>query len=189
DVTWKNYLDSLSCTQCGRCTSVCPASITGKKLSPRKIMMDLRARMDEKGPGLVAGLTAGNVLTAANAGTEVRFGYRLPQDFGSDVIRPGSGVSVPEPSGPQTEPWGRFGLHIFAAAQIQAVAHNIFLDGNTWKDSHSVEKHPIVADISLGLAFTYERLKVTYRHLLRTKEFTRQDEPQVIGSLTLTLAF
>ncbi|MFO7756273.1 MAG: 4Fe-4S dicluster domain-containing protein [Bacteroidales bacterium] len=54
DVTWKNYLDSLSCTQCGRCTSVCPASITGKKLSPRKIMMDLRARMDEKGPGLVA---------------------------------------------------------------------------------------------------------------------------------------
>lgn len=136
-----------------------------------------------------AGLTAGNVLTAANAGTEARFGYRLPQDFGSDVIRPGSGVSVPEPSGPQTLPWGRFGLHVFAAAQIQAVAHNIFLDGNTWKDSHSVDKYPIVADVSLGLAFTYERLKLTYRHLLRTREFTRQDEPQVIGSLTLTWAF
>lgn len=53
DVTWKNYFDSLSCTQCGRCTSVCPANITGKKLSPRKVMMDLRARMSEKGPGLV----------------------------------------------------------------------------------------------------------------------------------------
>ena len=53
DVTWKNYFDSLSCTQCGRCTSVCPANITGKKLSPRKIMMDLRARMNDKGPGLV----------------------------------------------------------------------------------------------------------------------------------------
>ncbi|MGI6339068.1 MAG: (Fe-S)-binding protein [Bacteroidales bacterium] len=50
DVTWKNYFDSLSCTECGRCTSVCPANITGKKLSPRKIMMDLRARMKEKGP-------------------------------------------------------------------------------------------------------------------------------------------
>ncbi|HLN21576.1 MAG TPA: (Fe-S)-binding protein [Bacteroidales bacterium] len=50
DVTWKNYFDSLSCTQCGRCTSVCPANITGKKLSPRKVMMDLRARMKEKGP-------------------------------------------------------------------------------------------------------------------------------------------
>jgi len=53
DVSWKSYFDSLSCTQCGRCTSVCPANITGKMLSPRKIMMDLRARMKEKGPGLV----------------------------------------------------------------------------------------------------------------------------------------
>lgn len=53
DVTWKNYLDSLSCTECGRCTAACPANITGKRLSPRKIMMDLRARMKEKGPGLV----------------------------------------------------------------------------------------------------------------------------------------
>jgi heterodisulfide reductase subunit C/nitrate reductase gamma subunit len=53
DVTWKNYFDSLSCTQCGRCTSVCPANLTGKKLSPRKIIMDVRARMKEKGPGLV----------------------------------------------------------------------------------------------------------------------------------------
>ena len=53
DATWKNYFDSLSCTQCGRCTSVCPANITGKKLSPRKVMMDLRARMKEKGPLMV----------------------------------------------------------------------------------------------------------------------------------------
>ena len=53
DATWKNYFDSLSCTQCGRCTSVCPANITGKRLSPRKVMMDIRARMEEKGPFLV----------------------------------------------------------------------------------------------------------------------------------------
>ncbi|MGB4654620.1 MAG: (Fe-S)-binding protein [Bacteroidales bacterium] len=49
DISWKNYFDSLTCTECGRCTSVCPANITGKKLSPRKIMMDVRARMKEKG--------------------------------------------------------------------------------------------------------------------------------------------
>jgi heterodisulfide reductase subunit C len=53
DATWKNYFDSLSCTECGRCTSVCPANLTGKKLSPRKIMMDLRARMKEKGPLMI----------------------------------------------------------------------------------------------------------------------------------------
>lgn len=53
DITWKSYFEALSCTQCGRCTDACPANITGKKLSPRKIMMDIRARMKEKGPGLV----------------------------------------------------------------------------------------------------------------------------------------
>jgi heterodisulfide reductase subunit C len=53
DASWKNYFDSLACTQCGRCTSVCPANITGKRLSPRKVIMDLRARMKEKGPLMV----------------------------------------------------------------------------------------------------------------------------------------
>ncbi len=53
DISWKNYFDALSCTECGRCTTVCPANITGKKLSPRKIMMDVRARMKEKGPGML----------------------------------------------------------------------------------------------------------------------------------------
>jgi Fe-S oxidoreductase/nitrate reductase gamma subunit len=53
DVCWKNYFDSLACTECGRCTAVCPANITGKLLSPRKIVMDVRARMKEKGPGLI----------------------------------------------------------------------------------------------------------------------------------------
>ena len=53
DVTWKNYMDSLACTQCGRCTSVCPANLTGKLLSPRKIVMNVRERMKEKGPEMV----------------------------------------------------------------------------------------------------------------------------------------
>lgn len=47
DGSWKNFIDSLTCTQCGRCTSVCPANITGKKLSPRKIFIDYRARFNE----------------------------------------------------------------------------------------------------------------------------------------------
>ena len=54
DLNWINYFNSLACTECGRCTSSCPANITGKLLSPRKIMMGTRARMKEKGPGLVA---------------------------------------------------------------------------------------------------------------------------------------
>jgi len=49
DLSWKNILDAYSCTECGRCTSVCPANLTGKKLSPRKIMMDVRDRAEELG--------------------------------------------------------------------------------------------------------------------------------------------
>ena len=49
DLTWKNLMDAYSCTECGRCTSACPANSTGKLLSPRKIMMDTRDRMVELG--------------------------------------------------------------------------------------------------------------------------------------------
>ncbi len=49
DLTWKNLMDAYSCTECGRCTAACPANITGKLLSPRKIMMDTRDRMEEMG--------------------------------------------------------------------------------------------------------------------------------------------
>jgi heterodisulfide reductase subunit C len=47
ELSWKNLLDAYTCTECGRCTSVCPAHLTGKKLSPRKIMMDTRDRLEE----------------------------------------------------------------------------------------------------------------------------------------------
>jgi len=54
DLSWKNLLDAYSCTECGRCTDVCPANMTGKKLSPRKIMMDTRDRLEEVGKNISA---------------------------------------------------------------------------------------------------------------------------------------
>lgn len=55
DLTWNNLMAAYSCTECGRCTSECPAHLTGKKLSPRKIMMDTRDRMEEVGRSLDKG--------------------------------------------------------------------------------------------------------------------------------------
>lgn len=52
DLSWKSLLDAYTCTECGRCTSVCPANITGKLLSPRKIMMDTRDRLSEVGKNI-----------------------------------------------------------------------------------------------------------------------------------------
>jgi Fe-S oxidoreductase len=58
DLTWKQLLDGYTCTECGRCDSVCPANITGKRLSPRKIIVDTRRRTMEKAPLLVGGTGA-----------------------------------------------------------------------------------------------------------------------------------
>jgi ferredoxin len=52
DLNWKHLLDAYSCSECGRCTSACPANLTGKKLSPRKIMMDVRDRITDIGDAL-----------------------------------------------------------------------------------------------------------------------------------------
>ncbi|HLT07797.1 MAG TPA: 4Fe-4S dicluster domain-containing protein [Cyclobacteriaceae bacterium] len=55
DLSWANLLNAFSCTECGRCTAECPANITGKKLSPRKIMMDTRDRAEEVTKSMLAG--------------------------------------------------------------------------------------------------------------------------------------
>jgi len=70
DLTWKNLLDAYSCTECGRCTSACPQNITGKLLSPRKIMMDTRDRLVEVGRNI-----------DANKGTFVDDGKALIGDY------------------------------------------------------------------------------------------------------------
>ena len=54
-LSWRNLLESYTCTECGRCTSVCPANMTGKKLSPRKVMMDIRDRAEEVGDKIRSG--------------------------------------------------------------------------------------------------------------------------------------
>ncbi len=55
DLSWKQIMDGYTCTECGRCTASCPANITGKLLSPRKIIVDIRKRTEEKGPVVIAG--------------------------------------------------------------------------------------------------------------------------------------
>lgn len=76
DLTWKNLLDAYSCTECGRCTSACPANMTGKKLSPRKIMMDTRDRLEEVGKNINA-----NGGTFADDGKSLLHGYITTEEL------------------------------------------------------------------------------------------------------------
>lgn len=134
------------------------------------------------------GITLGNVLTTVNSGAEARIGYRIPKDFGTSLIRPGSILSAPY-SGAEDANTRFFGFHFFIGVDGRAVARNIFLDGNTWKDSHSVDKKPFVIDAYGGFAFHYQCIKLTYTHVWRSKEFTGQDKAQLFGSLSLRYTF
>jgi heterodisulfide reductase subunit C len=67
DLTWKNLMDAYSCTECGRCAAQCPANITGKKLSPRKVMMDTRDRIEEIGNLISQGKSKEEAFETGNA--------------------------------------------------------------------------------------------------------------------------
>ncbi|HPC09272.1 MAG TPA: lipid A deacylase LpxR family protein [Smithella sp.] len=137
------------------------------------------------------GLAIGNALTGANLGGQVRFGWNVPNDFGTYLIRPGSDSSAPlDDTDPRFfAPLRRFGVHAFFAVDGKAVARNILLDGNTFRDSHSVKKEPFVAEIIGGLGIIIHRIKITYSYVHRTKEFEKQKDAQHFGALALSFTF
>ena len=129
-----------------------------------------------------AGFSLGNVFTYANAGAELRAGWRLPADFGSNLTRP-SGDSNPDDKRP------RCGVFLFGAFDGRAVARDITLDGNTFKDSPDVDKEPFVGDFYAGVGISTPYLQLRYAEVFRTKEFKGQDDSQVYGSLSATILF
>ena len=128
------------------------------------------------------GASLGNLLTYANAGVEFRLGSRLPDDFGSDPLRPAGENTAPLRRTPPDE-WS---WHVFASVDVRAVARNITLDGNLWKDSHSVHKRTFVADFGRGLAVTYGPWKLALAHYNRTREFDGQRARPAFGSITIS---
>lgn len=139
-------------------------------------------------PHLGGGL--GNAYTYAHAGAGVRFGWNLPNDFGTLLIRPGCDTNAAfDERDPRFFRRHRLGIHVFAAVDGRAVLRNIFLDGNTFQDSHSVDKKPFVADFLAGVGLLVGRFKISYTHVYRTKEFETQKDEQVFGSITLSFSY
>ncbi len=128
------------------------------------------------------GGTLGNRATYANVGAEVRFGWKLPDDFGSTPIRPAGENTAPSLRG---RPTGWSG-HLFLTTDGRWVLRDITLDGNTFRDSHSVDKRPFVADIGYGLAIMRGRWKFALARYHRTREFDTQKETPVYGSFTIS---
>jgi len=125
----------------------------------------------------------GNIFTYASAGITFRIGTNLSDDFGPPRIRPSL------PGSAYFHPERGFNWYLFAGLEGRAVLHNIFLDGNTFKESHSVDKKYLVGDLQAGLVVEWNRFRITYTQIFRTKEFDGQDRGDIYGSLSLSYHF
>jgi hypothetical protein len=130
-----------------------------------------------------AGVSVGNVLTQAKAGLSFRFGAGLKNDFGPPRIRPS--VS----SGGYIERRPGLTWYLFAGGEARGVARNIFLDGNTFRDSLSVDKRPFAADAQGGIVVQVKRFQAAYTYVWRRREFETQDDPQKFGALSFSILF
>ena len=140
---------------------------------------------DEPGVDLVPNAVAslGNVFTYGGGGLTVRFGNDLRADFGPPRISPAA------PGSDSFHPRQGFGWYVFAGTEGRAVVRNITLDGNTFADSQSVRKRPLVADLQGGVALMYDNARLTYVLTARSKEFYGQNGYDYFGSLELSWAF
>ncbi len=127
------------------------------------------------------GASLGNVFTYANAGLELRAGWALPRDFGTSLIRPSGD------SNPAARPG--FTAFVFLSSEVRAVARDITLDGNTFRDSHSIDREWFVHDLAGGVGLGFAAFQLTYTQARRSKEFVGQEEPQDFGSINVTFFF
>ncbi|TVQ82598.1 MAG: lipid A deacylase LpxR family protein [Micavibrio sp.] len=131
------------------------------------------------------GITLGNVHTFANTGLGFRLGPEVDRWQDTPVrvrpAMPGTGFfDIPEKG------WSWF---FFGGIDARAVGHNIFLDGNTFRNSHNVSKRHFVADSNIGLALTLKQFRISYTLNHRTRTFKKQDEDELFGAVSLNFRF
>ena len=129
------------------------------------------------------GAAVGNVFDYVNAGATLTLGWNLGDDYGPPRIQPST------PGSGYFEQKDGVGLYAFAGVDARAVARNIFLDGNTWADSRSVDKNTFVGDGQVGVALTFRSARLSFTHVFRTKEFTTQNNADQFGAVGLSLQF
>lgn len=127
-------------------------------------------------------LVLGNVYTYAATGIMFRFGSRLDSDLAPPNIRPGfPGLSLFRPKSQNS--W-----YFFAGIEGRAVARNIFLDGNSFSDSHSVDKNPFVGDLQYGFVYQLGTFRFSISNMIRTKEFKTQKDDTNFGAINISYA-
>ncbi len=129
------------------------------------------------------GIAVGNVYDYVNAGAMARLGFNLPKDYGPlriDPSLPGSGFFEPE---------GDIGGYIFAGVDGRAIARNLFLDGNSFERSRSVDKLNLVGDLEMGAAVTFRAFELSFTHVFRSREYATQKAADQFGAVNLSVRF
>lgn len=129
------------------------------------------------------GATLGNVRTYASLGGMARIGWDLNADFGPPRIRPAlAGAGVFKPGEP-------FGGYIFAGIEGRAIARDMFLDGNLWRDSPRLtDRRDFAADAQFGIALHNQNVQIAFTYVHRTEEFIAQAGPQRFGAVSISIA-
>jgi len=128
-----------------------------------------------------AGANLGNVDTSANVGLMARFGRDLPSDYGPPLIEQGASGSD------FFVPTKKFGWYVFGGVEGKAVGRDIFLDGNTFRDSPSVDKNILVGGVQGGIAFTFDDVRISYTEVHRTNEYKGETQPEEYGAITVSI--
>ena len=123
-------------------------------------------------------LTLGNIFTFAELQLTTRIGYNVPDDFGENFMVP----RVARGGHP-------FSAYMLAGVKGRAIARNIFLDGNTFSDSHSVDKEEFVGDAFIGANIRLWEFEALYTYTWRSKEFDGQDRAHAFNSVRLSYRF
>ncbi len=131
-----------------------------------------------------AGVALGNVFTYGALGATARIGMHLEADYGAPRIRPGV-----QGSDFFDRPKGAFGWYIFAGVEGRVVGRNVFLDGNTFENSHSVGKNTFVGDLQVGLVVTFREFRLAFTNIFRTDEFAGQNEGDEFGAISASFRF
>jgi hypothetical protein len=133
------------------------------------------------------GASLGNIRTEASIGTTLRAGWRVPLDFQSLRIDE-SGYAMAQ-EGELEGGWKSFSVYAFGGLRGHAVAHDIFLDGNTFRDSPSVSRKPWVGAAEVGVGLRWGPCRLVYVHVMRTKEFDEAESGQKFGSVNFSYFF
>jgi lipid A 3-O-deacylase len=129
------------------------------------------------------GIAVGNVYDYVNTGAMARLGFNLPKDYGPMRIEPSL------PGSNFFEPNGALSAYVFAGVDGRAIARNLFLDGNTFESSRSVQKMNLVGDFEFGAAITFDRMRIAFTHVIRSREYSTQTKADQFGAVDVSFRF